>query len=192
MPPTRAHIHDTVTAYLTRHPDEREALNPLFTALVSAPDPTSRTTLPTHVTCGAIVIDDDMRILHIHHKAMGTYLTPGGHIEPDDTTLTAAALRELHEEAGLPPTALTPLPDFDDIPLDIDPHVIEANPVKSEPQHLHVDFRFAFRLTTPSPITLQPDEVTGHEWRSLNKVTSPSARIKLARLAYRQRHTETT
>jgi len=133
MPPTRTHIHDTITAYLTRHPDERDALAPLFTALASAPDPTSRITLPAHVTCGAIVIDDDMRILHIHHKATGKYLTPGGHIEPDDTTLTAAALRELHEETGLPPTAVTPLPDFGGIPLDIDPHVIEANPEDVQP-----------------------------------------------------------
>jgi len=190
MPPTRTHIHDTITAYLTRHPDEREALGPLFIALASAPDPTSRTTLPTHVTCGAIVIDDDMRILHIHHKAMGTYLTPGGHIEPDDTTLTAAALRELHEETGLPPTALTPLPDFDGIPLDIDPHVIDANPGKNEPQHLHIDFRFIYRLTTHHSITLQVDEVTDHEWRRLSRVGSPNIRIKLARLAFRQRHAE--
>ena len=78
------------------------------------------------MTCGAIVIDNDMRILHIHHKTTGKYLTPGGHIEPADTPLTAAALRELHEETSLPPTALTPLPNFDDIPLDI---FVEVGPV---------------------------------------------------------------
>ncbi|MFM9615820.1 NUDIX hydrolase [Streptomyces niveiscabiei] len=187
MPPSRTHIHDTALTYLTHHPDERPALAPLFTALAAPDDPTHRTTLPAHVTCSAVVIDHDTRILHVHHRATGKHLTPGGHIEPTDTTLTAAALRELHEETGLPPTTVTPFLELDGIPLDIDVHTIDANPAKAEPQHLHIDFRYAFRLTAPHPIVLQADEVTGHQWRSLSRVPAPSLRIKLARLAFQQR-----
>ncbi|MFD7134514.1 NUDIX domain-containing protein [Streptomyces sp. NPDC059894] len=49
------------------------------------------------------------RVLHTRHRATdGLPLTPGGHIEPDDRTLPAAAPREVSEEAGVAPGALMP------------------------------------------------------------------------------------
>jgi 8-oxo-dGTP pyrophosphatase MutT (NUDIX family) len=107
MPPSSTAIRRIVEAYLGRHPGERDALAELLAALDRPVDATARTTLPGHVTCSAVVIDRQGRVLHIRHRATGgLMLAPGGHVEPGDRTLLAAALREVAEEAGIPPGAL--------------------------------------------------------------------------------------
>ncbi|UNS99705.1 NUDIX domain-containing protein [Streptomyces tubbatahanensis] len=183
MPPSRSHIRTTVEAYLERHPDERYALTALLTALDRPADPTSRATLPGHVTCGAILVDEVGRVLHIHHRASGKVLAPGGHTEPEDQTLAAAALRELHEETGIPTGAVAPWPGYDDVPVDIDVHDIDANPAKNEPAHHHYDLRYLFRLDDSEvALTPQAEEVSGWEWRPTDRVTSPTLREKLLKL----------
>ncbi|MET7784711.1 NUDIX domain-containing protein [Streptomyces mirabilis] len=182
MPPSTDHIRATAEAYLSRHPDEQPLLEPLFTALASAKDPAHRKTFPAHVTCSAIVLDATDRVFHIHHNATGKSLPPGGHPAPVDQDLVHAALRELFEEAGIPHDAVTPLPGFETVPLDIDVHDIDANPAKGEPAHQHIDFRFVFRLTTQRPVTLQTEEVSGYEWRPCQETASPAVRAKLALL----------
>ncbi|MFE9880189.1 NUDIX hydrolase [Streptomyces sp. NPDC005784] len=182
MPPSPHHIRATAEAYLNRHPGERQLLDPLFAALAGTPDPAHRKTFPAHVTCSAIVLDATDRVLHIHHNATGKSLAPGGHPEPDDQDLVHAAVRELSEEAGIPHDAVTPLPGFETVPLDIDVHDIDANPAKGEPAHQHIDFRFVFRLTAQRPVTLQTEEVSGYHWRPFGETASPTVRAKLALL----------
>ncbi|MER8219077.1 NUDIX domain-containing protein [Streptomyces sp. NPDC094143] len=182
MPPSPDHIRATVEAYLTRHPSERDALAALFVVLTGEDDPTSRKTFPTHVTCSAIVINSNDRVLHIQHNATGKALAPGGHNEPGDKDLPGAALRELGEEAGIPRDAVVPLPGFETVPLDIDVHDIAANPAKGEPAHQHVDFRWAFLIRTEHAVRLQTEEVSGYEWRSFEDSASPTVRAKLALL----------
>ncbi|MFE2071489.1 NUDIX hydrolase [Streptomyces misionensis] len=63
MPPTRSHTRATTEAYLTRHPQETDALAGLFTLLDGPAEPTSRTTLPGHITCSAAVVDRNRRVL---------------------------------------------------------------------------------------------------------------------------------
>lgn len=183
MPPSRSHIQTTTETYLGRHPEERSGLAPLLDALTRLEDPTSRKTYPGHITCSAVVIDRHDQVLHIHHKILGKDLAPGGHIEPDDAALSSAALRELQEEAGIPPGAVVPLTGYEGIPLDIDVHDIAANPGKGEPAHQHYDFRFAFRLLGERKIHLQAEEVTDYRWLSFPKVTAPTIATKLARLS---------
>ncbi|GAA2771100.1 hypothetical protein GCM10010521_55880 [Streptomyces rameus] len=133
MPPSSSSIRKTVETYLERHPGERDALAGLLAALDRPVDVTARTTLPGHVTCSAVVIDRRCRVLHIRHRATGLMLTPGGHIEPEDRTLVAAALREVAEEAGIPPGSLCLTRRTLGSPVDIDVHGIDANPSKGEP-----------------------------------------------------------
>ncbi|MEU5633740.1 NUDIX hydrolase [Streptomyces rishiriensis] len=182
MPPSPHHIRATAEAYLSRHPGERQLFDPLFAALAGTQDPAHRKTFPAHVTSSAIVLDATDRVLHIHHNATGKILAPGGHPEPDDQDLVHTALRELSEEAGLPSTAVAPLPGYETVPLDIDVHGIGANPAKGEPAHQHIDFRFVFRLTAQHTVTLQPEEVSGYHWRPLGEAASPTVRAKLALL----------
>ncbi|MGW6388966.1 NUDIX domain-containing protein [Streptomyces sp. NPDC055103] len=180
MPPFPSHIHTLVTAYLDRHSGEHDALAGLLAALEAAGDPTSRTSLPGHVTCSVAVIDRDARVLHVLHRGTGLLLAPGGHVESSDETLLAAALREVKEEAGIPASALVLTPEFRDRPIDIDVHDIDANPTKGEPAHQHYDFRFVVHLADDAPdLTLQAEEVDGTAWLPFNEVSSSTLRAKL-------------
>jgi len=121
MPPSSTAIRRTVEAYLSQHPDERDALAGLLAALDRPVDTTARTTLPGHITCSAVIIDRQGRVLHLRHRATGgLMLAPGGHIEPGDRTLLAAALREAAEEAGIAPGSLCQTRQLLGSPVDID------------------------------------------------------------------------
>ncbi|MFD6472372.1 NUDIX domain-containing protein [Streptomyces anulatus] len=181
MPPTRSHIRELVNAYLDRHPEESTALVPLSSALDAAEDPTARTTLPAHITCSAVVIDHIGRVLLVRHNASGgLLLAPGGHVESDDATLMATALREVHEETGIPPALLRQTTAFCHEPADIDVHAIDANPAKGEPAHHHYDFRFVFHLVPDFvDTTVQAEEVSATVRLPLDQVPSPTLREKL-------------
>ena len=64
---------------------------------------------PQHLTAGAIVLDESLQhvLLTLHAKA-GMWLQFGGHFEPEDTSVHAAATREAREESGLPDLVLDP------------------------------------------------------------------------------------
>ncbi|MFF4398379.1 NUDIX domain-containing protein [Streptomyces sp. NPDC001480] len=176
MPPSSTAVRSTVEAYLGRHPGEHDALAGLLAALDRPIDATARTTLPGHVTCSAVVVDRQGRVLHIRHRATGDLiLTPGGHIEPGDRTLLAAALREAAEEAGIAPGALCLTRQLLGSPIDIDVHGIDVHGIDA------YDVRYVFFLTSEEPpaIALQDDEVSGAQWLPQPEVTSPTLRAKL-------------
>ncbi|THC43119.1 NUDIX domain-containing protein [Streptomyces sp. A1499] len=181
MPPSRSDIRAIIDTYLSQHAEERHSLDRLLAVLNGAEEPSSRTTLPGHVTCSAVVIDRDRRVLHIGHRVTGLLLCPGGHVEAGDRTLLAAAVREVCEEAGLRPGDLCLTPQFLDEPIDVDVHDIDANPAKGEPAHQHFDVRFAFYLTAEQPpaLALQDEEVAGAQWLPYADVRSPTLRAKL-------------
>lgn len=93
---------------------------------------------PGHFTASAFVISPDwQRVLLILHSKLGRWLQPGGHVDPTDASLEAAARRELAEETNLTNVTLA-----QPHPLDIDVHVI---PARGElPAHEHFDVRFLF------------------------------------------------
>ncbi|MEU4951733.1 NUDIX domain-containing protein [Streptomyces lavendulae] len=143
-------------------------------------EPTSRSTLPGHITCSAVVVDHNRRVLLIHHNTFGLLLAPGGHVEAGDHSLLETALREVHEEAGIPPGALCATAAYGCLPIDIDVFDIDANPVKGEGAHQHWDFRFVFQLVDRDvEVTAQPEEVSAPQWVTFGKVTAPQLRAKL-------------
>jgi 8-oxo-dGTP pyrophosphatase MutT (NUDIX family) len=192
--PSRTHLSTTVEAYLARHPDERTALAALLAAL-EHPDnePTSSAPLPGDLTCSALVLDRDNRVLHLHHPADSKALAPGGGlIEPDGDTLIDAALRALREEAGLLPHAVTQLPGLDGLPLDITVRGIDATHASGEPGRQRYDVCFAFRLVQDDPaVVAQTGEVTGSQWLPFGQIASPALREKLLSCGFEgARHAE--
>ena len=88
-------------------------------------------------TSSAYIIDVGCRrTCLVQHAKLDRLLQPGGHVEPSDISLEAAALREAHEETTLQvelhPTAPRP--------FDLDIHEIPDRP--GEPAHFHLDVRY--------------------------------------------------
>jgi 8-oxo-dGTP pyrophosphatase MutT (NUDIX family) len=144
-------ITSTVDAYLLLHPEERESLTPLLAALGKGFDFTSRRRYPAHITAGVVLVDGEGRLLQVHHRGVGRWVSPGGHCEPDDKSLTATALRELAEECGIAADEIEAIGGDESLPIHIDVHPIPASDVKAEPAHRHFDFRFAFRTGAVVP-----------------------------------------
>lgn len=100
-------------------------------------DPVSRDEPSAHFTASAFVIDEaGVQTCLVAHAKLGRLLQPGGHIEPTDDSLEAAAIREAREETALDvdlhPTAPRP--------FDVDVHQIPDRP--GEPAHFHLDVRY--------------------------------------------------
>lgn len=94
---------------------------------------------PGHFTASGFVCSPDGgSLLLIEHARLGRWLQPGGHIEPEDLSVEAAARREVAEETGVE--------DLERIGtglLRIDAHPIP--PRGDEPEHTHIDLAVAFR-----------------------------------------------
>ncbi|MFI7285870.1 NUDIX domain-containing protein [Streptomyces anulatus] len=121
------------------------------------------------------MIDHSGRVLHVRHNASGgLLLAPGVHVESDDATLVATAVREVDEETGILPELLCQSTAFCHEPADIDVHPIDPNPAKGEPAHQHYDFRFVFRMVRASAeTTARAEEVSATIWLPLDQAISP-------------------
>jgi len=131
--------------------------------LLASPAPTSRQqVVPGHLTASAFVLSPARdAVLLILHKKLQLWLQPGGHIEPDDVSLLAAARREVAEEVGLV------LPESaEGAVFDLDIHLIPAR--KDEPAHEHFDVRFCFH--SPTLVFATNDEVVDARWAPLTKI----------------------
>ena len=102
-------------------------------------DPTSRDHFdPGHFTASAFVLSPRRdALLLIFHGKLHRWLQPGGHVDPTDLDIFAAARREVEEECGT--RGLIPLGGL----FDLDVHVIPAR--KGDPDHKHFDVRLLFQ-----------------------------------------------
>lgn len=115
--------------------DEATHLDRMRTFAQELADPLSRDEPTAHFTASALVLDPArQRTYLVHHRKLGRWLQPGGHVEPDDRTLLETALREADEETALPVAPLVPKP------VDVDIHEFPARDGRSA--HLHLDVRF--------------------------------------------------
>lgn len=103
---------------------------------------------PGHFTASAFVLSPDATsLLLIFHAKLGLWLQPGGHFDPEDASVAAAARREVEEETGLATADLEPSPLFPAL-LDVDIHRIPPNPKRAEPAHEHFDARVLLQART--------------------------------------------
>jgi 8-oxo-dGTP pyrophosphatase MutT (NUDIX family) len=99
------------------------------------PQPFSREQPGAHFTASALVVDSAReRTALVHHRKLDLWVQPGGHIDDEDESVAAAALREVREETGLDGRLLH------DAVQHLDIHEIPDRP--DFPAHLHLDVRF--------------------------------------------------
>jgi ADP-ribose pyrophosphatase YjhB (NUDIX family) len=167
-----SHISKTLDAYLALHPEEIRHLGGLLKQIERGDAVNLRSEFRGHVTASAAILSPGGKVLTIYHNLLQAHLTPGGHIEQGDTSLTGAAAREGSEETGLPLASLH-LVDTGDLPVpaDINGHAIPANPRKNEPEHWHWDFRFIFRTEHTDLLTPQIEEVSQANWSDPSVLT---------------------
>lgn len=156
-------ISGALAGYLECYPAEAALLSEPMRLLSLGGDFASRQNFPMHVTVGALLVRST-EILLVEHRAYGIVLQPGGHVEPDDVTLTGAAERELVEETGVNPAAVCCVSES---PVYIEYGRVPARPEKDEPDHFHLDFGYAFTTADGDVGRIQESEVRGAGWYPL-------------------------
>ncbi|MEV0460765.1 NUDIX hydrolase [Catellatospora methionotrophica] len=116
-----------------------------------------------HVTASAVIVSHDRsRILLCLHGRHDIWCQLGGHLEPEDGDLAAAALREATEESGIAGLVVDP------VPVDVDVHHVNC---AGEPNR-HYDV--IFLVYAPADAVAQVSEES-HElgWFAPDALPSP-------------------
>jgi coenzyme F420-0:L-glutamate ligase len=151
-PPGRLHADATRVIAALAQGALREAY---LGFLAARPDAMWRSCVAGHLTASAIVVDPTRKaVLLTLHPRVGRWLQVGGHCEPEDETLVAAAAREALEETGIRGLRLP------DTPIGLHVHPITCSlgvPTR------HFDVRFA-AVAPPGAAAEQSDESLDLRW----------------------------
>lgn len=129
------------------------------------PDAATRDLRAGHLTASTIVLDAPRdRVLLTLHPLAGRWFQLGGHVEPGDGTMAAAALREATEESGIGGLVLHPTP----IGLDWHPTRCRDSARALGPSS-HLDFEYV-AVAPPGAEHLRSDESLDLAWFGLDEL----------------------
>ncbi len=142
-----------LAAWQPEDTDQRALKYALLAYLDARPDACDRSCVPGHLTASALVIDASGRnaVLTLHSR-LKRWLQLGGHCEPDDATLVAAALREAGEESGIAGLVIDP------VPLRVDVHPLTCS-LGVPTRHLDVQFLVRAPAAAQPVISDESDDV---------------------------------
>lgn len=124
--------------------------------------------LPGHFTAsGFVATPDRSAMLLIFHSKLARWLQPGGHVEPNDVDVIAAARREVQEEVGLGGLPLAVQGIFN-----VDVHVIPAR--GDAPAHEHFDVQFLFECDSKAVVAAASD-AAAVRWAPVEEINSRDA-----------------
>ncbi|MFJ3648851.1 NUDIX hydrolase [Streptomyces murinus] len=154
-------LYDDAVLVLKGYEGQDELRQSYLDHLAAHPDGMWKACHAGHVTASALVIDPERgRVLLTLHRKLRMWLQMGGHCEPGDATVAAAALREATEESGM--AGLTLLPGG---PVRLDRHPIPS------PCHWHYDVQYA-ALAPSGAVAAISDESLDLRWFPYAEVAS--------------------
>ena len=158
-----------LAAWTPPDPGQRALQHALLAFLDARPDDAcSRSCVPGHLTASALLVDatGENALLTLHPR-VGRWLQLGGHCEPGDASLRAAALREAREESGIADL------EIDEHPVHVDVHPVTCSlgvPTR------HLDVRYLVRAA-PGAVPRISDESDDLRWWPLEALPPGDASL---------------
>ncbi|CAN5292624.1 NUDIX hydrolase [soil metagenome] len=98
----RESVVDLLTGWAAPDPGQDALRHALLAFVLARPDACARSCEPGHITASTAVFDHTgSQVLLTLHPRLGRWVQLGGHCEPQDVDIAAAALREATEESGI-------------------------------------------------------------------------------------------
>lgn len=173
----------TLTRYVPRGEEQARWRGQFLDQLAAHPGATRRDGPPEHLTASVMVFDPSGEsTLLVHHRKAGVWVQPGGHLEPGDTTVAGAALRELAEETGLGDATIAVALGGE--PLELSRHAFAFGRCG---EHLDVVFLVLADPATPLLVSEESDAVAWWPVDALPAGIVPDLPPRLAAASRRQR-----
>lgn len=152
-------LRDSVVEALTRwdapNPAQDSLRQAVLAFVLARPDSCERACEPGHITASAVVFDAaGNQVLLTLHPRLGRWVQLGGHCEPGDPDIEAAALREATEESGIAGLSLQGL-------AAVDAHALTCSLGKPT---RHLDLQFMATAPADAVITISDESLDLRWW----------------------------